>query len=273
MRTLLLPFLAGSALAVLPAAAWGVTGHRLVASAALKDLPPGPCAWFSGQEAVLPGYANDPDQWKHHDHRESTRHFLDSEAYGGPSRVPQDEAKAKHRLGPDLFQRSGQVPWVILDRVQRLADAFNGGDPFQVAVQAAYLSHYVGDLNVPLHTTSNYDGDASGQHGVHGRWEAGLVERIEAREGWRPDVRPAAEADPSAPWAWLQESYGLVPQILADDQTAMAQGAGEAHWEKLLQLEEATVKERLSLAAQRTAQMILLAWTMAGSPPAPQGSR
>jgi hypothetical protein len=142
-----------------------------------------------------------------------------------------------------------------------------------VALEASYLSHYVGDSHVPLHTSSNYNGDATGQHGVHSRWEAGLLERIEAREGWTPEVRPAQTGDPAAPWAWLIESYNLIPSVLADDLSARAAGLGEIYWQTYLQLEEPTVKERLNLSAQRTAQMILLAWTGAGSPAAPQASR
>jgi hypothetical protein len=34
-------------------------------------------------------------------------------------------------------------------------------------------------------------------------------------------------------------------------------------------LEEPVVKEQLTLAAQRTAEMVALAWTRAGMPPAP----
>lgn len=269
-RTFLLSALAAAAL---PAAAWGVTGHRLLAAASLKDLPPAPAAWFIGQEEVLPDHANDPDHWKGQDPQEGPRHFLDSEQYGGASQVPLDEAAAQSQLGPDLFQSSGQVPWVVLDRVQQLAAAFTAGNPYQVALQASYLSHYVGDLQVPLHTSSNYNGDATGQHGVHARWEVGLIERIEAREGWTLEVRPAPAPDPAAPWAWLQESFSLVPQVLADDLTALAAGSGEGHWVKFLALEEPTVKERLNLGAQRTAQMILMAWTQAGSPDVPQPSR
>lgn len=262
-----------AALAALPASAWGVTGHRLLAAAALQDLPQGPAAWFIGQEATLPDHANDPDHWKGRDHQEPPRHFLDSETYGGPARVPHDEGAAQDQLGQDLFQKSGQLPWVIQERVQRLSAAFTSGDPGEVALEASLLSHYVGDLNVPLHTTTDFNGDASGQHGVHGRWEAGLLERIEAREGWKPEVRPAQAADAGAPWQWLQESFALVPAVLADDLSAQAAGMGESYWTTYLRLQEPTVKERLNLAAQRTAQMILLAWTGAGSPAAPQASR
>jgi hypothetical protein len=169
------------------------------------------------------------------------------------------------------------VPWVVLARVQRLVQAFTDGDPDRVAFESSILSHYVADLQVPLHTTRNHDGEETGQKGIHARWETGLLERIVAREGWAPEVRPAALGpDPErAPWIWLRESFNLVPGVLADDLTAQnaanltaepVAGGLSPYWGVFLQLQEPHVKEQLTLSAQRTAQMILYAWTTAGQP-------
>ena len=274
-----------------PARAWGAVGHRMLATAALKDLPPDLAGWFAGHEATLPDHANDPDHWKEHDRLEGPRHFLDSEYYGGAARVPLAEGDARRMLGAATFQVAGQVPWTIQDREGQLVQAFAGGDPAAVALAASILSHYVGDLSVPLHTTVNYNGQVTHQPGIHARWESGLLERIVAAEGWVPDVRPAVlGTDPmDEPWAWLQGSFDLVPGVLADDMTAEqadgpASAAGPArvppdfgpdYWTTFLQLQEPHVKEQLDLAAQRTAGMILMAWTQAGSPAAPpaQSSR
>ena len=40
------------------------------------------------------------------------------------------------------------------------------------------LGHYVGDAHVPLHAVLNYDGQLTGQTGVHARWESDLVDRF-----------------------------------------------------------------------------------------------
>jgi len=142
------------------------------------------------------------------------------------------------------------------------------------ALAAAILSHYVADLCVPLHTTVDRHGDRSGQHGVHKRWEVGLLDVIMDGEGWLPEVRPATLGpDPlGAPWAWLRDSFSLVPGVLSDDlaaQRADPGGFGEAYWQAFGQSQIPHVKEQLTLAGQRTARMILLAWTRAGSPAAP----
>ena len=262
----------------LPLDAWGALGHRVAATAALKDLPPDLAAWFLGQEEAMRDHANDPDHWKEHDPLEGPKHFLDCEHYGGASGVPRDEAAARARLGEERFQKTGQVPWAILARAEDLTRAFRSGDPAQVVFEAAILCHYCGDISVPLHTSANHDGQETGQHGVHRRWETGLVERIAKEEDWVPELRPAQLGpDPkAAPWAWLLDSYNLVPGLLADDLSAQDKSSlrggdrmGQAYWGEFLTLQEPHVKEQLTLAAQRTAQMILFAWSNAGRPLVP----
>ena len=284
--------------ASLPLSAWGALGHQMVATAALKDLPPGLAPWFTGQEATVRKHATDPDHWKEHDPLEGPKHYLDCEPYGGAAEVPVNEDSARARLGPELFQKNGQVPWTILARVQSLTQAFTKGDADQVAFEASILCHYTGDISVPLHTSSNHDGQDTGQQGVHRRWETELLERIVKQEDWVPDIRQAESGpDPQvAPWAWLVDSYSLVPGLLKDDRHAEA-GSGDgrhaeawsgdgrrtepwagealsrAYWRRFLKRQGPHIKEQLTLAAQRTAQMILFAWDQAGRPAAPGNER
>jgi len=250
-----------------PLAAWGHRGHEIVATLAFRDLPVDLAPWFQGQEAVLREHCSDPDAWKHTDHQEGPRHYLDSETYGGPGLVPQSIQSAMDQLGGPVFTRAGQLPWVIQDRVTNLAEAFRSGDPAQVAFQTAILSHYAGDMQVPLHTTVNHDGQLTGQHGVHARWETGLVERL---GDWDPEPR-SATPDPrawQAPWTWLEQSHALVESLLRDDRAARGQlpDLGDAYWSEFSRLQGPRVKEQLERGGQRTAQMVLLAWTMAGRP-------
>lgn len=249
-----------------PLAAWGRKGHRVVARLALLDLPPGPSAWFRGQEDFVEAHSSDPDAWKD-DPLEGPRHFIDMDRY--PEGVPTLLGEARDKVGPAIFQKSGQVPWVIQDRVRDLAQAFRKGDRAQVAYLASILSHYVGDCHVPLHTVSDFDGQSTGQRGVHSRWETGLVDRLTGD----PEARPAA-LEPNllqAPWRWLDQSHALVPALLADDRASdpsagAARTRSDAYWMRFGQRQGGTVREQLARAGQHTAQLILLAWTMAGQP-------
>jgi hypothetical protein len=269
------PLLAVTALlsfASVPLSAWGDLGHRMVAQAALADLPAELAPWFIGQGPVLTDHASDPDHWKLHDPAERPNHFLDCEYYGGPDGVPGDPAAAEAQVGAEVFGRAGHLPWTIQTRVHTLAEAFRSGDARQVAFEASILSHYVGDLSVPLHTTRNHNGAETGQKGVHAHWESGLLERIVAREGWQPQARPATAlaALDQAILAWLKDSFGLVAGVLRDDWSAshgsQARELDPAYWETFLALQGGHVKEQLTAAGQRTAQLILQAWSEAGRP-------
>jgi hypothetical protein len=206
---------------------------------------------------------------------EGPRHYLVCEAYGGASNEPMDQDVARAKVGPELFQRSGQLPWVVLAQVARLTRAFRAGDAAQVAFASAILSHYVADLCVPLHTSSQGGGPGTDPHGLRGRWEDTLLKRMLAQSAWVPAVHLATLGqDPQhAPWAWLQSSHERVPRVLSDDlaaKTADGVGAeppGPRYWEVFQRLEEPVLQEQLTLAAQHTAQRSLLAWTRAGSPP------
>ncbi len=251
-------------LAPSPLAAWGRKGHRIVARLALEDLPQGPSAWFKGREAFVQAHSSDPDEWKE-DAQEGPRHFLDMDRY--PGQVPTLRGEARERVGPAIFQRAGQVPWVVQDRVKLLTEAFRKADRAQVAFQAAVLSHYVGDLHVPLHTVSSFDGQATGQRGIHSRWETGLVDRLSTE----PQVRPAA-LEPGllqAPWRWLEETHALVPALLADDRAsgpAPGRTPSGSYWMAFARRQEGTVLDQLARAGHHTAQLILVAWNEAGRP-------
>ncbi len=256
-----------------PLAAWGRGGHVLVSQLALKDLPPEVAAWFQGQEAFFQEHSSDPDLWKH-DRKEGPRHFLDCEKYGGPEGVPFEVQDALKQVGAEVFAKGGQVPWIIQDRLRDLVEAFRQGDRAGIALTAAVLGHYIGDIHVPLHTTGNHDGQFTGQRGVHSRWETGLVERYASLGSLQ--VQPAA-LEPGlfrAPWAWMKASHALVPRLLEDDRAAdrtSPEGArgkqrGEAYWMIFQAQQGSVVQQQLSLAGRHLAQMILYAWALAGKP-------
>ena len=46
-----------------------------------------------------------------------------------------------------------------------------------IKFHSAVLAHYVEDGHVPFHAVLNYDGQLTGQHGIHSRWESELVAR------------------------------------------------------------------------------------------------
>ena len=57
-----------------------------------------------------------------------------------------------------------------------LTAAFRQKDVPQILRLSADIGHYLADANVPLHTAQNYNGQLTGQEGIHGLWETRLPE-------------------------------------------------------------------------------------------------
>jgi hypothetical protein len=70
----------------------------------------------------------------------------------------------------------GIVPWHIQTIYNRLVSAFQQKDIDYILKNSADLGHYVADSHVPLHTTLNYNGQLTGQKGIHAFWESRLPE-------------------------------------------------------------------------------------------------
>jgi hypothetical protein len=255
-------------LAAGPLLAWGEAGHRAVNTLALKSMRPEIRTFFLGQEERIRLLSTAPDQARATDRKEGPRHYLNVEYYGEAADVPHDPAaalamaKSKHFE----FERTGTVPWIILDHQKQLTEAFRKGDAALAAEEMAWLGHYVGDIHVPLHATRNHDGQETDQRGIHSRWESGLVERFvdESKLKALPATSEALD-----PFAWLAESKALVPSVLAHDAEA---GRGEerakpqrssAYWQNFWALEKDTVNHRLEQAALRLREMVEAAWAEA----------
>ena len=70
----------------------------------------------------------------------------------------------------------GVLPWHVYRMKCALTEAFRQKDVYQILRLSADLGHYIADANVPLHTSENYDGQLTGQEGIHGLWETRLPE-------------------------------------------------------------------------------------------------
>lgn len=74
------------------------------------------------------------------------------------------------------FTRHGINPWNIKIQYERLKAAFKRRDSEAILRISADMGHYIADAHVPLHATENYNGQLTGQEGVHAFWESRLPE-------------------------------------------------------------------------------------------------
>lgn len=165
------------------ACAWGFYGHRLLNRLAVYTLPPEMLPFFKANIEYITTNATRPDARRNLVAGEAPRHFLDVDVYGDSALtthgrgLPRNYADAVARMGgEDSLQKHGIVPWHIGRMERQLKAAFQTRDADQILRVATDLGHYVADACVPLHTTHNYNGQLTGQQGIHGLWESRLPE-------------------------------------------------------------------------------------------------
>lgn len=76
----------------------------------------------------------------------------------------------------DTFSQHGILPFHLPDQYRKLVQAFSSKDHKSILRLSADIGHYLGDAHVPLHTTSNYNGQFTDQLGLHAFWESRIPE-------------------------------------------------------------------------------------------------
>ena len=76
----------------------------------------------------------------------------------------------------DTFSQHGVLPYNLEQMLKRLTDAFVERDARKILRHSADIGHYIADAHVPLHTSANYNGQLTGQDGLHAFWESRLPE-------------------------------------------------------------------------------------------------
>ncbi len=157
---------------------WGFFGHRLINRLAAFSLPPEMIIFYKPHIDFLSEHAVDPDKRRYAIIGEGARHFIDLDRFNKDSldQIPKYWPHAVEKYTVDTLMERGIVPWHIIKMKHRLTRAFQAKDYQRILKLSADIGHYIGDANVPLHTTSNYNGQFTNQHGIHGFWESRIPE-------------------------------------------------------------------------------------------------
>jgi hypothetical protein len=160
-----------------PLATWGFWSHKLINRMAVYRLPPEMAGFFKKHIDLISENAVNPDRRRYSVVGEAERHFIDLDVYGDSAFfLPRTWEAAIAKFGEDSLRRHGIAPWYLQQHVRKLTEAFRQKDHRRILTLATDLGHYVGDIHVPLHTTRNYNGQLSGQEGIHAFWESRLPE-------------------------------------------------------------------------------------------------
>src|SRR6266571_2992238 len=214
------------------ASAWGFAAHRYIMGRAIDLLPSELKPFFDRYRDEIVASAVDPDLWRNAGWEDDPNHFVN---FGmkelGPypfAELPREYGAALEKFGQGMLARIGRLPWREAEEFGNLRRGFEGFTregqyaPSDVVLFAAVASHYIQDAHQPFHASNNYDGQLTGNTGIHARFERDLVERFQSRLTVTPAAPSGMRQARDAAFTALLSAYQLVDPILKADTEAIA---------------------------------------------------
>jgi hypothetical protein len=260
-----------------PASAWGIEVHKFIMARTIALLPSEIRPFFQKYQSSIVEHAIDPDLWRTVGWlEEPPRHFVDMDAYGPYpfEALPRDYAEAVKRYGAEFVQKNGTLPWRVEEIYKKLVEAFTQKTPYardNIRLFASVLTHYGGDAHQPFHAALNYDGQLTGQWGIHSRFETELFDRYQARLLLAPKAPFAVANSRDFIFATLIASFPLVQPILDADRAAAAgrEFYDDAYFDRFFAKVKPILEKRLADSIGGAAALITAAWVEAGRPEVP----
>jgi hypothetical protein len=249
---------------ITPAFAWGFDAHRSITHYAVANLPRGAALYdtFSPLIGSLQEASLAPDIRRDSTPGEDIKHYLDAdllEPYPFTS-FPLSRSRAEAVFGREELEQAGVAPWALQSSYRRLVDAFRSGDRQAVLTAAGDTAHYLEDLHVPYHTTENYDGQLTGNEGIHARFESEMIERFWQDSLFKPQTAPPLKDAPlAAAFEVTRTSYGFLKLVNQADLAVLARHEPESS-------AGTVAKQQMNLATLNVARFWLSAWVDAGRP-------
>ena len=163
---------------------WGFFAHAKINYYAVFLLPPEMMLFYKPSIGFLSEHSVDPDKRRYAIADEGPRHYLDIDKYGTypyPN-LPRKWDDAVAKFGRDSLMQHGIGPWHVQIMLSRLTEAFKEKNYSRILKNSAEIGHYISDAHVPLHASSNHNGQYSNQRGIHGFWESRVPELLAEKQ-------------------------------------------------------------------------------------------
>jgi len=213
---LILVFSYVSANSILP---WGFFAHKRVNKYAVFTLPEELIGFYKKNIEYVEEHSVDPDKRRYAIKEEAPRHYIDIDHYGeNPfEKMPRKWNDAVAKYSEDTLQSYGIVPWYIQTIYNRLVYAFIDKDVSKILKYSADLGHYIADAHVPLHTTENYNGQLTGQKGIHAFWESRLPELFSEDYNYLVGTAQYKYSVLDFAWETVESSHAALDSVLSFD--------------------------------------------------------
>ncbi|KQR70543.1 zinc dependent phospholipase C family protein [Pedobacter sp. Leaf176] len=194
---------------------WGFFAHQRINNLAIFTLPSNMIGFYKKNLKYITEHAVDPDKRRYADTLEAPRHYLDVENYEKCiDSIPEKWNDALAKYGIKHLNANGIVPWQIQRTYFSLVKAFSTRDSIKILKYSADLGHYIGDAHVPLHTTSNHNGQLTNQVGIHAFWESRLPELFSTNYNFIVGKANYIENPLKEAWKILKHTHSLVDTVL-----------------------------------------------------------
>jgi len=250
---------------------WGYTGHYKINNSASLSFNL-EMEQFIAWATTLAEHASDADDRKETDPNEGPRHYIDIDNYPGfltEGRIPQTYDSVVALYGESFVIDQGVLPWATLTTYDSLVDCFLRRDWAKAVLFASDLGHYVADAHMPLHITRNYNGQYSGNNGIHSRYESTMINAYIGQINYPGDDISFVTDVNGYVFNYLYSNYTYVDSVMAADDYARGVAGNtsssvykQALWEKSMSF---TVP-LFNRASHAMAELIYSAWTEAGKP-------
>jgi hypothetical protein len=154
---------------------------------------------------------------------EACRHYLDCDRYEKSApldTIPHRWHEAIEKYTEDTLLSHGIVPWHCLAMLSRLTKAFEERNLQKILKLSADIGHYIADAHVPLHSSRNYNGQLTGQEGIHALWESRIpqlfVDSFDLLTGSAVYLYKPSDYI----WGTMGRSYMLVDSVLKLERVA-----------------------------------------------------
>lgn len=244
---------------------WGWQTHRYINDRAVDYLP-AEMSFFQDHRNYLQEHSVDPDT----DPLPGYYHYIDIDYYPEffSGTLPRNLDSLIALYSPSIVQNNGIVPWIVERWTDSLSVLMETGQWDEVWQIAAELGHYVADSHQPLHLTLNYNGQITGNYGIHSRYETSMINphlsQLPLPTGtglYWPNVIDSI-------FLYIEEIYPYVDSIMIADDLASVQDPsyGNIYYNIMWQELEHLTTLSIHKAIIDLATLWKTAWENAGSP-------
>lgn len=250
---------------------WGNTGHFKINTAASLSYN-SQMSQFTTWTSTLAEHASDADIRKSSDPTEGPKHYIDIDAYQefiATGRIPQTLDSVILVHGSSFVYDQGILPWATMVTFDSLKNCFAREDWDKAVLFASDLGHYVADGHMPMHITSNYNGQlTTGNYGIHSRYESTMINYYIGQityTGMDISVIPNVN---QYIFNYLYTNYPYVDSVIAADNYAQTFGgtSSTAYKTALWNKSKGFTIHLFKNASHALTELIYTAWVQAGSP-------